>query len=265
MTRPKSMFWIAFPIVIAVTACNLPTALGGHGPSPTVMMISVSAATEYRAGPGQSYDLVGVINPGQEVEAIGLSPDGNYLLIRNPADPVVLGWLNRDDTTILGNPVKLPISTPPSTPTPVIGLTLVFSCPTPVGGGPTPVSCPTQVDGSSSFSGCPTPVGGGPTPVTCTTQVAGPTLVGGCPTPVGGGPTPVSCAPVGGPTLVGGCPTPIGGGPTPVSCTAPVGGPTTVGGCPTPVGGGPTPVSCRPPVRHPTSIPGPTSLPTLVK
>ena len=234
MTRVKSLFLIVLPIVFAIAACNLPTALGGQATPSTVLKVSVSVATEYRTGPGQGYDLAGVLNPGQEVEAVGLSPDGEYLLIRDPANPVVLLWLKGDFATIKGNPVLLPISTPPPTPTPVAGSTLLGNCPTPVGGGPTPVSCATQVDGSSSVGGCPTPVGGGPTPVSCT----------------------------GGPTLVGGCPTPVGGGPTPVSCT---GSPTLVGGCPTPIGGGPTPVSCRPLVRHPTSVGGPTLPPTLVK
>ena len=234
MTRVKTLFLIFPSIVFAIAACNLPTALGGQGTPSTVLKVSVSVATEYRTGPGQGYDLVGVLNPGQEVEAVGLSPDGEYLLVRDPANPVVQVWLKGDFATVKGNPALLPISTPLPTPTPVAGSTLLGNCPTPVGGGPTPVSCATQVDGSLSVGGCPTPVGGGPTPVSCT----------------------------GGPTLVGGCPTPVGGGPTPVSCT---GGPTLVGGCPTPIGGGPTPVSCRPLVRHPTSVGGPTLPPTLVK
>ena len=240
MTRVKTLFLIVLPIVFAIAACNLPTALGGQGTPKTVLKVTVSVATEYRTGPGQGYDLVGVLNPGQEAEAVGLSPDGEYLLIRNPANPVVLLWLKKDFATVTGDPVLLPISTPPPTPTPVGGPTSVGGCPTPVGGGPTPVNCPTLVDGSSLDGGCPTPVGGGPTPVSCATQV-------------------------GGATLVGGCPTPVGGGPTPVSCTTPVAGPTAVGGCPTPIGGGPTPVSCRRPVGRPTPVQGPTSLPTLVK
>ncbi len=262
MTRTKTLLWVLFPILIAAIACNLPTSLGGQGRAQVVMIVSVGAATEYRTGPGEGYALVGMINPGQEVEAVGQSPDGNYLLIKDPANPVALGWLKRDDTTVKGDPVKLPISTAPPTPTLVPGSTLVINCPTPVGGGPTPVSCG-PVQGPTSVGGCPTPVGGGPTPVSCG-PATGPTLVSGCPTPIGGGPTPVSCGPATGPTLVRGCPTPIGGGPTPVSC-GPASGPTLVPGCPTPIGGGPTPVSCRPPIRHPTQPPGPTLVPTLVK
>ncbi len=251
--------------LLAVTACNLPTIVGVQATEPIVQNIVLTAAAEYRTGPGQAYDLVGELNPGQEVEAVGQSPDGVYLLVRDPASRTILGWLKVDFTSLAGNPIGLPISTPPPTPTIVPGLHIAGNCPTPIGGGPTPVSCPTLVDGSSP-GGCPTPVGGGPTPVGCPTLVAGPTSPPrGCPTPVGGGPTPIGC-----PTLVAGptspprgCPTPVGGGPTPVSC------PTRVvpssGGCPTPVGGGPTPVSCPTRVPQPPPGGGPTLPPTLVK
>ena len=107
MTRVKTLFLIVLPIVFAIAACNLPTALGGQGTPKTVLKVTVSVATEYRTGPGQGYDLVGVLNPGQEAEAVGLSPDGEYLLIRNPANPVVLLWLKKDFATVTGDPVLL--------------------------------------------------------------------------------------------------------------------------------------------------------------
>ncbi len=238
---------LVLAVLFAITACNLPTVLGVQATEPVVRQVSVTVAAEVRSGPGPTYDLVGELNPGQQVEAVGQSPDGNYLLVRDPSSRVVLGWLKRDLTSFAGNPISLPISTAPSTPTMVPGQQLAGSCPTPVGGGPTPVSCPTLVDGSSLSGGCPTPVGGGPTPVGCPTLVPGTGPGAGCPTPVGGGPTPVSCPTrVVGPTTVGGgCPTPIGGGPTPVSCPTRVPGPTWV--------------------RQATPVGGPTAPPTLVK
>jgi hypothetical protein len=267
MARSKFVILIVCAAVLAASACNLPTALGGQGTTSIPVTVKEGAAAEYHTGPGPTFDLVGVLNPGQEVEAFGLSPDGDYLLIRDPANSGVPCWLKRDSTTLTGIPVGLPISTLPPTPTMVPGQEVAGSCPTPIGGGPTPVSCPTLVDGTP-YGGCPTPVGGGPTPVGCPTLVPGLTLPPrGCPTPIGGGPTPIGC-----PTLVAGptspprgCPTPVGGGPTPVSCPTRVVGPTSVGGCPTPVGGGPTPVSCRPRVTLPPPRGGPTLPPTLVK
>jgi hypothetical protein len=267
MARSKSLFLIVCAALFAASACNLPTAIGGQGTTSIPVTVREGAAAEYRTGPGPTFDLVGVLNPGQEVEAFGLSPDGDYLLIRDPANSGVPCWLKRDSTTLTGIPVGLPISTLPPTPTMVPGQEVAGICPTPIGGGPTPVSCPTLVDGNPS-GGCPTPVGGGPTPVGCPTLVPGLTLPPrGCPTPIGGGPTPVGCPTlVVGPTLPPrGCPTPVGGGPTPVSCPTRVVGPTSVGGCPTPVGGGPTPVSCRPRVTLPPPRGGPTLPPTLVK
>ena len=260
MPKVTAAFIIVFGALLALSACNFPNSQGAQEtPSPR-LMVSVRTATEVRSGPGPAHDVIGALNPGLEVEALGISPEGDYLMIRDPALPFGLGWIRYNPSTVTGNPVGLPVFTSPPTPTapPPSG----SGCPTPVGGGPTPVSCPTDV-APPSGSGCPTPVGGGPTPVSCdeppsggcpTPVGGGPTPVycgpaappsGGCPTPVGGGPTPVYCGPVAPPPSGSGCPTPIGGGPTPVSCS-PFAPPPSGSGCPTPIGGGPTPVSCGP-------------------
>jgi len=253
MPKVTAAFIIVFGALLALSACNFPNSQGAQEtPSPR-LMVSVRTATEVRSGPGPAHDVIGALNPGLEVEALGISPEGDYLMIRDPALPFGLGWIRYNPSTVTGNPVGLPVFTSPPTPTapPPSG----SGCPTPVGGGPTPVSCPTDV-APPSGSGCPTPVGGGPTPVSCDEPPSGgcPTPVycgpaappsGGCPTPVGGGPTPVYCGPVAPPPSGSGCPTPIGGGPTPVSCS-PFAPPPSGSGCPTPIGGGPTPVSCGP-------------------
>ena len=196
---------IVFVLVCGLAACNLPAASedgapaiaqtetlvarGVEGTMAAVPLVSVSMATDCRTGPGQVYDPVGVLNPGQVSEAVGLSPEGDYWLIRDPASPTTLCWLGGEYVTVTGDPSGLPVSFPPPTPTLVVSQ---VGCPTPIGGGSTPVSC------SSPAGGCPTPIGGGPTPVSCSSPV------GGCPTPIGGGPTPVSCVtPVGGPSLIG--------------------------------------------------------------
>jgi len=89
--------------------------------------------------------------PGQEFEVVGRSTEGGYLLIRDPANPEVLGWLKSEGAAVSGVLLGLPIPTPP--PTPVDGLPPDDGCPTPIGGGPTPVSCP-------KLRSFPTPVGG---------------------------------------------------------------------------------------------------------
>jgi hypothetical protein len=248
MRKARILFLILIAGMLTLAACNLPAAGSASKP----LKVSVSAPSEYRTGPGQEYAVVGVLDPGQEVEAVGRSSVGNYLLIRDPANPAQLWWLQGEYIIVIGNPASLPISTPPP-----------GGCPTPVDGGPTPVNCAAPVSGPAS-GGCPTPVNGGPTPVNCATPVSG-AASGGCPTPVNGGPTQVNCStPVPGSASVGGCPTPVGGGPTPVNCTGPVSHPSS-GGCPTPVGGGPTPVNCTKPAGRKTPVGGPTARPTPVQ
>lgn len=270
MARTKTLCLILTLSIFILSACNLPISQGVTVSPSTSLKVSVNVATEYHSGPGQAYNLLGILNPGQEAELVGRSSEGDYLVIRDPTNPAILGWLPSGNAIVTGDPVGIPVILPPSYPTPVGG------CPTPVGGGPTPVSCPTLVEGPTPVGGCPTPVGGGPTPVSCPTGVSPDLSEGGCPTPVGGGPTPVSC-PTGvtSPPSGSGCPTPVGGGPTPVSCPTGVSPASSGSGCPTPVGGGPTPVSCpagvspTSPAAQPTKVKKPTSVieptPTPVK
>jgi hypothetical protein len=267
MAKIKMFCLIIYIGFILLAACNLP----GSGvvtvlPS-TSLKASVNVVTDYHSGPGQTYTLLGTLRPEQEAEVVGRSLEGDYLVIRDPNNPAVLGWLPSGNAIVSGDPLGLPIILPPKISTPVGG------CPSPVGGGPTPVSCPTEVSSSPSGSGCPSPVGGGPTPVTCPTEVSSSPSGSGCPSPVGGGPTPVTCPTGVGPSSSGsGCPSPVGGGPTPVTCPTGVGPSSSGSGCPSPVGGGPTPVTCSsgggPPaeptkVKKPTTVPGAT--PTPVK
>ena len=177
-----------------LVACNLPNA-ASEAPGP-VAAASVSELTTCRAGPAPVYDPVREFTSGQQLEVVGQNAQGDYLLVRDPADPSTVCWLESEFVELPAQPFDLPVSTPPSTPT-------LVGCPSPVPSGPTPISC----DGSiPAGSGCPTPIGGGPTPFSCPTQVYYP--------PPGDNPTPVP----GGPPPVVGCPTPLGGGPTPVSC-----------------------------------------------
>ncbi len=223
MKLNRAVFLIGVATLFVIAACSPLISQGGDESQAKGFMVNVNMDTDYRTGPGQVYQKIGVLTAGQVVEAVGRSPDGNYLLIRDPANPEKLYWVDSKNVTVTGNPGDLPAATPPATPTPVSG------CPTPIGGGPTAVGC-----GIAPLTGgCPTPIGGGPTEINCGAAPS----TGGCPTPIGGGPTEINCGVV---PSTGGCPTPIGGGPTAVDCGA---APST-GGCPTPFGGGPTPISC---------------------
>ena len=244
MNKVKTIFLVVFLFLFAGSACNLPVGLAGQPAGPGALLVSGNAPAEYRTGPGAEFEPAGVLEPGRQVEAIGRSPDGGYLLLRDPASASVLGWLESASAITTGNPFSLPTYAPPPAASLAATAPPVSGCPSPVGGGPTPVSC-----SGLPISGCPSPVGGGPTPVSCSGPAAPP--VSGCPSPVGGGPTPVSCSGPAAPP-VSGCPSPVGGGPTPISCSGPAAPPPSGGGKPTPVAG-------------PTLVPAPTSIPTLVK
>jgi len=189
-------FYLTTILIFSLTACNLPTQ--GNVPTPpenlaavAVPLVSVSTASEFRTGPGENYDLVGVLQPGQQAEVVGRSPEGDYWLIQDPANPAALGWLKSGNAVVVGDTSKLSIPTSPPSPTSIGGPTSVV----------TPVNSPTPV---VTLVSSPTPVA---------TLVSSPTLVGK-PTKVSK-PTPIGPTPVG-PTPVG--PTPVG--PTPVGPTA---------------------------------------------
>src|SRR4030065_389793 len=47
-----------------------------------------------------AHDVIGALNPGLEVEALGISPEGDYLMIRDPALPFGLGWIRYNPSTV---------------------------------------------------------------------------------------------------------------------------------------------------------------------
>jgi hypothetical protein len=201
--------------LILLSNCNMPLKKISENTVVDHLTLTLNNDVEIRAGPGPDYERINLLKLGTSVQVIGRSADSAYLVVRDPAQPSIIGWL-KFEPGLIGNTNDVPVATPPPPPTPPASPVSPGGCPTPIGGGPTPVDCsgkPTVVTG-----GCPTPIGGGPTPVDCSGK---PTVVtGGCPTPIGGGPTPVDCSSYRTvPSSGGGCPTPIGGGPTPVNCS----------------------------------------------
>jgi hypothetical protein len=81
--------------------------------------LTVSIATNCRAGPGTAYGRVGALLVGEIAEVVGRSADGrNYWIIRNPDRPGELCWLWGEHATLTGIAGGLPMFTPPPTPTP---------------------------------------------------------------------------------------------------------------------------------------------------
>jgi hypothetical protein len=84
----------------------------------SIPMVSVSVATNCRTGPGEPYDLVGVLAVGKPAEAIGRSADGGFWIIRLPDHPAITCWLWTQYASVSGNGQALPVIPPPPSPTP---------------------------------------------------------------------------------------------------------------------------------------------------
>ena len=85
----------------------------------TVPQVSVSVATNCRAGPGRVYDRLGGLQVGQVAEVVGRNQTNNYWYIRNPSNSNGFCWLWGEYATVSGNFAALPVLTPPPTPTPM--------------------------------------------------------------------------------------------------------------------------------------------------
>jgi uncharacterized protein YraI len=75
-----------------------------------------------RAGPSEEYAIVGVLQPGEKVPALGRSPGGDWIKIVYPTVEGGVGWVYSYLVTISGG--ELPIVEPPATPTPRVTPTI---------------------------------------------------------------------------------------------------------------------------------------------
>lgn len=95
-------------------------------PTPEKPMVSVSMNTNCRTGPGLQFDLVGSLLVGEQAEVVGVVPDGDYWIIKNPRRAGEC-WLWGNYATIVGQTAGLPIFTSPPTPTPSYTPTPVYN------------------------------------------------------------------------------------------------------------------------------------------
>jgi uncharacterized protein YraI len=75
-----------------------------------------------RAGPNQDYPIVGVLQQGESVPALGRSEGGDWVEIAYPVVDGGVAWVYTYLVTISGG--ELPIIVPPSTPTPRVTPTI---------------------------------------------------------------------------------------------------------------------------------------------
>lgn len=102
--------------------------------TPNIPMVSVSANTNCRTGPGEPYDLVDILPVGKNAEVIGRAADGGSWIIRLPNNPAKTCWLWSQYATVVGNWQALPIVIPPPTPTPSASFSVIYSSTTVCGG-----------------------------------------------------------------------------------------------------------------------------------
>ena len=119
-----------------------------------------------RGGPSQDYPIVGVLQQGERVPAIGRSVGGDWVQIAYPVVDGGVAWVYTYLVTISGG--ELPVIVPPPTPTPRVTPTIdptlaaqfiVTSAPTrlPTFTPPPPLTVPTfpASSGSQVLSGVP--------------------------------------------------------------------------------------------------------------
>lgn len=70
--------------------------------TPSKVIVTVSANTNCRSGPGAVYDIVGALTIGQQAEVIGKNSTTGYWIINNPNAPGTC-WLWGEHATINGN------------------------------------------------------------------------------------------------------------------------------------------------------------------
>lgn len=151
--KKRNLFLSIF-LIIALSACNLPTG-NGEAPiddlaltvtaqylllnqssatpeftatpqftatpentaTPSVPQVSVTTNTNCRTGPGLVYDLLGGLNIGQFAEVVGKSSSTGYWIVKLPGSSTIC-WLFPQYATVSGNTANLPEYPVPPTPTP---------------------------------------------------------------------------------------------------------------------------------------------------
>ncbi|HEX7541199.1 MAG TPA: hypothetical protein VF352_03635 [Anaerolineales bacterium] len=88
--------------------------------TPEVPTVSVSVNTYCRSGPGPTYDILGIVNVGQNAEVVGRNASSDTWVIKLPSNPAINCWLWGQYATVVGNTAGLPVITPPPTPTPAV-------------------------------------------------------------------------------------------------------------------------------------------------
>jgi hypothetical protein len=93
--------------------------------TPSKVIVTVSANTNCRSGPGADYSIEGALTIGQQAEVVGKSSTTNYWVINNPNGPGTC-WLWGEFATVTGNTTALQEVAAPPTTTPLAALAPVI-------------------------------------------------------------------------------------------------------------------------------------------
>ncbi len=122
-----SLAWLGLTFTVRMEAmAQQPTvAIPTVTSSPLGPMIMVNQDQDHlnvRTGPGDSYAIVGVLQPGEKAPALGRSPGGDWIKIVYPTVEGGVGWVYSYLVTVSGG--DLPVVEPPPTPTPRVTPTI---------------------------------------------------------------------------------------------------------------------------------------------
>jgi uncharacterized protein YraI len=121
------LFWLGlFSSVQLEAYAQQPTvAIPTVTSSPFGAMVTVNSDQDQinvRAGPSQDYPIVGVLEQGEKVPALGRSVGGDWVEIAYPVVDGGVAWVYSYLVTISGG--ELPVIVPPPTPTPRVTPTI---------------------------------------------------------------------------------------------------------------------------------------------
>jgi uncharacterized protein YgiM (DUF1202 family) len=86
--------------------------------TPAFPMVTVSVNINCRTGPTTAYDLLGVLQVGEQAEVVGRSSLSDSIIIRLPSNTAITCWLWTKYATLSGDISGLPLIPIPPTPTP---------------------------------------------------------------------------------------------------------------------------------------------------
>lgn len=135
MNKNRKLTLAITAMMLAILACNLPaqkpgaeaaaptftsqptqasTSAPALTPTPSTPTVTVSAATNCRTGPDQSYSLVLTFQPGATAQVVGKYSASNYWIINTPTGGTC--WLWGQYATVQGNISTLAEIAPPALP-----------------------------------------------------------------------------------------------------------------------------------------------------